>query len=192
MASYGRNFEFRVPPVHGERGGRYVLGGTTNITQGVPVRATDGAINDPALTDALPVLLATGAQAPKKGLSGIAVYEVDLGSGFAGLDPLLNDYSDLDVIPYGKMLQVVSGDRVKVVLRNTVTRVFLGARTYTGKTMFAGGGATPTVAVGDFLTPGVGDGTSGYWAETGTAANAWLVVESINTARGEVECRMAF
>ena len=41
MSSYGRNFEFRVPPVHGERGGRYVLDSESDdLPIGVPLVAT--------------------------------------------------------------------------------------------------------------------------------------------------------
>lgn len=189
MGSYGRNFEFRVPPVHGERGGRYVLSGDADLPIGVPVVAADGADNDETLTGALPVSLATGAQAFKRGMCGILVYEhID---NF-GVDPVLNTWSDRDTAPAGKMVQVVSGDRVKVVLKNTVDRTFLQTRDYAGRTMVAGIGATPTVQVGDLLTPGVGNDDDGYWAETGTAANGWLVVERVDADRGEVECRFNF
>lgn len=188
MASYGRNFEFRVPPVHGERGGRYVLAGSTNLPIGVPVKAANGATVSTTLTEALPVELATTAQNPKKGLCGILVYEVDPGSGLGGVDPVLTTYSDYDTVPTGKMVQVVSGTQSKVVLRNTVDRTFLNTRDYEGRVMVAISG----VAVGDYLTPGVGNDTDGYWAETATAAEAWLIVTSVNTDRGEVEARLAF
>jgi hypothetical protein len=58
--------------------------------------------------------------------------------------------------------------------------------------MVAGLGATPTVAVGDYLTPGTGNGTAGYWAETATEANAWLIVTAVNASTGEVEARVNF
>lgn len=188
MGSYGRNFEFRVPPVHGERGGRYVLGGSTNLPIGVPVRAADGADNDDSLTGALPVTLATGAQNPKKGLCGLLLFEhID---NF-GVDPVLYTWSDRDTAPAGKMVQVISGDRVKIVLKNTADRTFLQVREYTGRTMVAGLGATPTLQVGDFLTPGVGNDSAGYWAE-GNATNGWLVIENVDPNRDEVEARFNF
>lgn len=189
MGSYGRNFEFRVPPQGGQRGGRYVLASTADLPIGVPVVVADGADPDTSLTGALPVDLATGAQAPTKGLSGILVYEhIDMHY----LDPVYYTASDRDTAPTGKQVQVVSGDMVKIVLRNTEDRTFLQTRDYAGRTMVAGMGATPTLQVGDMLTPGTGDDTDGYWAETATAAEAWLIVEQIDLARGEVECRLAF
>lgn len=191
MGTYGRNFEFRVPPVHGERGGRYILpsDAAADLPIGVPVRVADGATPDSS--GRLPVALATGAQAPKKGLSGILVYEADP-TAFAGDDPYLTTFSDKDKAPRGKAVQVVSGDRVKLVLRNTEDRTFLESRDYAGRTIVAGLGATPTLAVGDFLTPGTGNDDAGYWAETADAANAWLVVENVDATRGEVEARVNF
>lgn len=190
MGTYGRNFEFRVPPVHGERNGRYSVPATGNtIPIGAPVLMTAAA----AATDLgmSPVTLATGASAPKSGQCGIAVYEW-APAAFAGVDPYLTTYSDRDYVPLGAAIQVVSGTQVKVVFTNTSDSTFLGTRAYSGRMMVAGAGATPTVAVGDYLTPGTGNDDDGYWAETGSASNAWLVVTSINTTRGEVEARFVF
>lgn len=189
MSTYGRNFEFRVPPVHGQRGGRYTAPADADLPLGVPVVVADGATPDSM--GSLPVELATGAQAPKKGLAGILLYE-HAPAAFAGTDPLLTTYSDIDKAPRGKQVQVISGDMVKLVLRNTEDRTFLTVRDYEGRVMVAGLGATPTLAVGDFLTPGTGDDDAGYWAETANEAEAWLVVESVDATRGEVECRLAF
>lgn len=193
MSTYGRNFEFRVPPVHGERGGRYYLPSTAgaDLPIGVPVRVADGATPSVAFTGALPVALATGAQAPKVGLSGIILYE-HAPAAYAGFDPALTTYSDIDKAPRGKLVQVIAGGRVKVCLRNTEDRTFLQSRTYEGRVMVAGLGATPTLAVGDLLTPGTGNDDAGYWAETAVLANAWLIVENVDNARGEVECRFNF
>lgn len=191
MGTYGRNVEFRVPPVHGQRGGRYVLpaDADADLPIGVPVKVTGDT--EEALTGALAVELATGAQAPVKGQCGILVYEADPGTAFAGTDQALTTYADIDKAPRGKMVQVVSGDMVKVVLRNTEDRTFLGSREYAGRTMVAGLGATPTLEVGDYLSPGAGDDEDGYWASS-NAANGWLVVERVDAARNEVECRLNF
>lgn len=190
MGTYGRNFEFRVPPHGGQRGARYVLPTTApaDLPIGAPVVVANGATPDEM--GRLPVALATGAQAPKPGLSGILVFE-HAPAAYAGDDPFLTTYSDKDTAPRGRAVQVVAGDRVKVVFRNTEDRSFMGQRDYQGRVIVAGMGATPTVAVGDYLTPGTGDDTAGYWAE-GTAANGWMVVESVDVARQEVECRMTF
>lgn len=184
MSTYGRNFEFRVPPVHGERGARYVLPIEEDpIPIGTPVEVAAGAVAD--AMGLMPVALAAAASPPIGGLSGIAVYEHGP-AAFSGFDDQMTTYSDVDTVPAGKAVQVVAGDRVKVVLRNTTARTFMNTRAYTGRVMYAG-----TPAVGDYLTPGVGDDTAGYWA-VGTAANGWLVVEKVDTARAELECRMTF
>ena len=87
----------------------------------------------------------------------------------------------------------MNGTDVKIVLRNTSDETFLQTRAYTGRVMVAGIGiATPTLAVGDYLTPGTGDDDNGYWAETATAANAWLVITKVDNDRGEVEARLTF
>lgn len=191
MSTYGRNVEFRVPPMHGQRGGRYVAPTTgTPLVMGAPVRVADGATPD--ALGRLPVALATTAQAPKVGLSGIVLYEHGIGVDVAGRDPLLTTYSDYDTIPLGQAVQVIAGDRIKVVLKNTEDRTFLTVRAYPGRIMVAGLGVTPTLAVGDMLTPGIGNDVDGYWAETATAANAWLIVEKVEASRQLVECRFAF
>lgn len=190
MSTYGRNFEFRVPPMHGQRGGRFSSPTNATLVMGVPVRVADDSPAD--ALDRMPVALATGAQPPVPGLSGIAIYEHGVGVDRAGFDPALTTFSDFDTIPRGAGIQVISGDRVKVVLRNTEDRTFMNVRNYSGRIMVAGLGATPTLGVGDFLTPGVGNDDDGYWAATGTRANAWLIVEKVEPARQAVECRLAF
>lgn len=186
--SYGRNFDFRVPPHSGQRAGRY-SNGATAIAIGAPVKAT-GAEDS---LGRLVVALATGAQAPIVGIHGVAVFEYKGSEGWAGDDPFLTTYSDKDTVPANAGVQVVSGDAVKVVFKNTAARTFLHTRAYAGRKMVAGiGQATPTVAVGDYLTPGTGDDTSGYWAETASASNAWMVVTKIDNARAEVEARLLF
>jgi hypothetical protein len=191
VGTYGRNFEFRVPPDGGQRGARYALPSTApaDIPIGAPVRVADGATADEM--GRLPVALATGAQAPKKGLSGIVLYEW-APAAYAGSDPYLTTFSDKDKVPRGQACQVVSGDMVKVVFRNTVDKVFLHTRDYPGRVIVAGLGTTPTLAVGDMLTPGTGDDSAGYWTETADAADAWLIVEHIDSTRQEIECRLAF
>jgi hypothetical protein len=190
MGSYGRNFDFRVPPVHGQRGARYFLPSTApaDLPLGVPVRVADGAV---PVDGRLPVALATGAQAPKKGMSGLLLFEYGP-AAFSGFDPLLTTYSDLDKAPRGQAVQVIHGDAIKVAFKNTAARVFYGVRNYAGRIMVAGMGATPTLAPGDLLTPGTGTDAGGYWAETADPTLAWLVVESVDAARQEVEARFAF
>lgn len=189
MGTYGRNFEFRVPPQSGQRAGRYSVPTTGAVIPiGAPVVVTAAAAADGL--GMAPVTLATGATNPVSGIHGIAVYEWGP-AAFAGDDPDLTTYSDKGYVPLGAAVQVVSGADVKVVLSNTVASTFLINRSYAGRVMVAGLGATPTLAVGDFLTPGTGDDTSGYWAE-GNATNGWLVIVGVDAARSEVEARFTF
>lgn len=182
-----RNFEFRVSPRSGQRGGRYVLAGATALTSGVPVLVGSG--NDGLGRQN--VTLATTSQAiPKSGAGGILVFE---NINFDGVDPVINTYSDVDTASVGDAVQVVSGKGVKIALTNTTATSFLTRTSYpTARIMVAGAGATPTVAVGNFLTPGVGNDTDGYWTETATDANAWLVVTSVDSTNGVVEAVLNF
>jgi hypothetical protein len=187
--SYGRNFSFRSTPQGGNRAGRYYLAGSTSLPIGVPVVLSGDA---DASTGRLGVQLATGSQAkPVPGKGGVLVYEH---IQHIGLDPYLYTYSDFDKVPAGEPVQVINGDSVKVAFKNTTATKFLTRSSYpTARVMVANvGGATPNVAVGDFLTPGTGNDAAGYWAETATAANAWLVVTAVNASTGEVEARVNF
>ncbi|QBQ74864.1 hypothetical protein [Caudovirales GX15bay] len=189
MASYGRNFDFRVTPEEYQRRGRIVLDEGSDVPIGAPFIIMDDSTPDVGFTDALPAVLATGAQTPRRGMTGLGVYEwIDLN----GHDTALYTYSDQDLIPNGKLFQLVSGPGVKVVFKNTSDRTFMNTRDYTGRIMVAGMGATPTVGIGDFLSPGTGDDTSGYWAVDGNSANAWLRVTNVDALRQEVEAEFMF
>ena len=191
--SYTRNFEFRVSPKGGQRDGGWITPPTgTEIVIGAPVKVNTApaTVNELGLNE---VQVAVNPQAPQPGLSGIAVYEFKGQDGWAGVDPYLTTYSDQDTIPVGKALQVVSGDSVKVLFRNTNDNTFLNTRDYTGRTMVSeGSGATPNIDVGDFLTPGAGTDALGYWGKTTIAANAWLVVTKVDDTRSEIEARLLF
>lgn len=191
MGTYGRNLEFRIPPEGENRPGRYAVPATgATIPLGAPIIATAaGAPTD--VYDLQPVALATGATDTPQGIGGMVVYEW-APAAFAGVDPYLTTYSDRDFAPLGAAVQMVSGPEVKVVLRNTVASTFLGNRDYPGRIMVAGFGATPTIAVGDFLTPGIGNDVDGYWAETADKTKAWLRVVHISVSRGEIEARFVF
>lgn len=190
MSNYGRNFEFRVPPHGGQRSGRFYLAGSADIPIGAPV--SYDSTKDENTLGLLPVTLETGVtDTPAPGMGGIAVYE-HAPAAYAGHDPFLTTYSDIDYVPAGRACQVVSGKDVKVVLRNTEDSTFLHTREYKGRVMVPYLGATLSVEPGDYLTPGVGDDTDGYWAVTADAAKAWLVVTKVDNDRGEVEARFVF
>jgi hypothetical protein len=188
MGTYGRNFEFRITPTEEQRHGRVYLDGSNAVPIGVPLVIAANATPSEMWTDALPATLATGAQPFKHGLCGIGVYEhID----FNGSDPMLTLYSDIDMIPVKRLVQLTAGPNTKVVFTNTTDRTFMGVRNYKGRMMVAGMGATPTVKVGDSLSPGTGTDAGGYWAVNGTAANAWLVVTNVDAARQMVEAEFA-
>lgn len=188
MTNYGRNFEIPIPPDRGGRSGKHFIALATPI--GAPVKYSGGAETDLGL---MPMVLATGPQAPPKtGLGGILVYEY-APAAFAGFDPLLTLYSDLGTTPANVAIQVISDPNAKVRYKNTSARSFLHNRTYTGRVMVAGiVGTTASLQVGDYLTPGVGNDTDGYWAETANAAQAWLVVTKVMNDRDAVEARLQF
>lgn len=127
-----------------------------------------------------------GAAANPDQLSGLLVYEH---IQVQGVDSAITSPQDepFNKAPLGRYAQIVRGPGAKVWLKNTSDKPLADGRTQTGVTMFAGGGATPTVAVGDFLTPAA-DGT---WEE-GTATNGWLQVEQISSDGNTVECRITF
>lgn len=190
MGTYGRNFEFRIPPEAQNRKGRFSVPATgTVLPIGAPVKVNNGAA--PTDLDLQPVALGVGGAPPTPGVCGIMVYEWGP-AAFAGADPLLTTFSDRDYAPLGAAVQLISGPEVKVVFKNTAAQTFLATRQYPGRIMVAGLGATPTVAVGDYLEPGAGNDTSGYWAETATRANAWLVVNHVDVGRQEVEATFLF
>lgn len=189
MSNYGRNFYFAQPPVGNERAGRYSLTTAANQPIGVPVvKAAAGSAKD-GLGLLRVELAAEGAAIPLSGLGGIGVYEHAFGA-FNGYDPETTSYSDLDFIPKGRPLQVISGPTVKVGFRNTVDDSFYGQRDYDGRVMVAGAGATPTLVIGDMLTPGVGTDTDGYWKKTTDPTKAWLVITELDDNR--VEARLNF
>lgn len=190
MGTYGRNFEFRIPPRAERRHGRFAVPTTgTRIPIGAPVGLVADA--DPTSLDLQPVELITAATPPLAGRHGLVLFE-HAPAAFAGVDAFLTTYSDLGDVPLGGAVQVIHGSEVKVVFKNTVDSDFLDARTYQGRTFVAGMSATPTVSVGDLLTPGPGDDDGGYWQVTGSAANGWLRVVHIDPVRLEVEAEFVF
>lgn len=185
-----RNFEYRVSPRGPERGSRFVLDSASDaLPKGVPVVAT-GDFDDQGR--AIVELATTAQDKPVAGRGGVLDFER---FRMDGLDPYNHTYSDADTVDGGRPVQVVTGaNRVKVALRNTTADSFYSRADYpTARIMVAGVSiATPTVAVGNFLTPGVGNDTDGYWAETSDAAEAWLVVTAVDSSTGEVEAIVNF
>jgi hypothetical protein len=174
--SYSRNFGFR-DFTNIIRDGRNKTPSTGNplvLGTAVVVDASNpGVVKVPAADD--------GPSA----LSGVLVYEH---IQYKGVDAALTESVDMDTAPVGAYVQIVHGPGVKVWFKNTDAVTLADGRTRDAVTMVAGAGATPTLAVGDLLTVGA-DGT---WKETSTAADAWMVVESIDTDRGLVEARLTF
>jgi hypothetical protein len=194
MGSYGRNVEFRIVPETENRLARWATPATGSFVMGQPVQADDVAGVDAIGRQILKA--AAAGTPPVKGRCGLAIYEHGDGATWAGVDPMLTTYSDLGTLPNAKAVQVISGPNVKVVFRNTDSTSFapvFASRNYTSRTIVAGLGATPTVAIGDYLEPATTPSdTNGYWQETATRANAWLVVVNVDIARHEVEAQFLF
>lgn len=189
MGSYGKNFEFRIVPRSENRLARFVTPATGTWIIGAPVAGS-------GTKDALgreEVAAASPSTPPVKGRHGILVYEHGDGQTWAGDDPFLTTYSDKSTAPNSKAVQVVSGPNVKVVFRNTEDETFLATRAYEGRNMVGEDGATPDVLLGSYLEPATSPSDSnGYWQVTATAANAWLVVVGVDSARQEVEAQFLF
>ena len=196
MSTYGRNFEFRVQPQGGDRSGRYInpVDGD-DIPIGAPVEVDTAAGLDG--DGRLEIQLRDGAIAPVTAMHGIVVKEYAAWA-FNGDDPVLTTYSDKDLVKAGDPCYIVSGEYVKVVLRNTLADTYFtdfhGQRTYAPRCMVAEAGAssTPNVSIGDYLTPQTTPtDTVGYWVK-GNSTNGWLIVTSVDADRGEVEARFVF
>lgn len=113
---------------------------------------------------------------------GLIVYEH---IQWKGTDPALTTPLDFETVPAGQFVQIMRGPGVKVWFKNTETKTLYDGRSQAGRTLVAGLGATPTVAVGDYLTV-TADGTF----DEGTADNGWFLVEQVE---GDlVECRFTF
>jgi hypothetical protein len=185
--NYGRNFEFRASPHRNQRAGRYYLDDTPRPI-GAPVVVPSGATAD--FMGRLPLELATGAtDKPVNGLGGILVYE-HAPVAFAGSDPAITTASDIDLAPAGKSCQLVSGDDVKVAFKNTAEGDFFIRADYPKARVMVDDVAG--LAPGDFLTPGAGTDSGGYWEVTTEAAEAWLIVLTVNDSTGEVEAQVNF
>ena len=186
MSSLGRNFSFLQSPIPEHRLGRYKTGSTA-LPQGAPVLAT-GATDT---ADKRRAVALAAADAPMAGavggLGGILVWDEGW-EGLYGLDSALNSASDVGLVPAYTAAQVVHGTEVRVGFRNTTAHSFLNLRNYTGLVMVN----MTSLVLGDYLTPGAGDDTNGYWKRTTTAANGWLRVTGIDSNNGLVEAQMLF
>lgn len=186
MGSYGRNFEFLIVPRSENRLARFSTPSTGTWVMGAPVAGT-GTYDDLGREI---VEAASEATPPIKGKMGVLVYEYGGGETWAGDDRSLTTYSDKGTAPNSAAVQVVSGPNVKVWFRNTDEETFLESRTYAARKMVATG-STP--AVGEYLEPHDSPSDSnGYWRETATLANAWLVVTKVDSDNGEFEAQFLF
>ncbi len=188
MGSYGRHFDFRQPPLPQDRLGRYFASAATLI--GAPVEVVEGEDQD--ANGRLPLTLATGATEPVKTKHGVLVYEFPTPNK-DGFDPVVTSFSDLDTCPAGEPCQLVSGAYVRVAYWNYDEVNFQDQREYAARTMVAGVAIpTPTVTRGEYLTPGVGNDTDGYWAVTADRDEAWLVVTGVDNSTGLTEAQFLF
>lgn len=182
--AYSRNFGFRSFENIVRLGRQRTPKTGSNIVLGAPVEV------DPDNPGFLKLAAAGAAVSPG---AGVLVYEhitVAGVGGFNGIDLSLTSQSDppLNTAPLGQYAQIVHGIGTKIWLKNTADKPLYDGRTQVGFTVVAGLGATPTIAIGDFLTP-AGDGT---WKEASGGDGQWLYVEQVDTVAGRVECRFAF
>ncbi len=195
--AYGRQFEFRATPNGAQRAARYYLDGASDVVIGAPVVLSTSGENSQGQ---LAVRLATSTAdktIPLPGKGGILVYEW-APVAFRGDDANLTTYSDKDYAPAGEAVQVISGKDVKVAYKNVqnhTTFPFKLRASYPRQRVMiptTSLGATPTLVVGDFLTPGAGTDSGGYWVETSNATEAWLIVTHVNATTDEVEAVLNF
>lgn len=187
MGNYGRHVNVCQPPLAEHRAGQYIAG--EDLVQWCPVVAS----GNPDANGQIEVNKETGATVPLIGVHGLVCYEQP-DANFVGYDPLLTRASDMGDIPAGSSVQLVRGPETVLEFRNfpEVTS-FHGMRDYPARIVIAGVSiATPTLAVGNLLTPGVGDDTDGYWAETANEDEGWLRVQSIDTDLGLVVAQVLF
>lgn len=184
MSTYGRRFWFLTPPEPNERRGRYVVGDDP-IVIGAPVEAeaTIDANGQRELT------LRTTAVAPVQGKHGILIYENPFATA-PGLDPVQQAIGDFEKAPVDAPAQLVSGVGIKFRLKNVAAEVIQGQKTYPALAMVGGLGATPTLAVDNYIGPGVGNDTDGYWQEA-DLAHAWAVVTCVYDT-GEIDAELVF
>lgn len=185
MGVYGRRFHFLVPPLPHDRYGRCVTSGAIVIGTPVELGSTEDANGQRPLT------LRTTAVAPQKGKHGILVYENPFDTA-PGFDPIQYAFGDFDTAPDAAPAQMVSGGYIRFRLKNVAAETVQGQKTYAAKKMVAGiGVATPTLAIDDFIGPGPGDDTNGYWQES-DSAHAWAIVTHVDNSTGEVDARLLF
>lgn len=186
--NYGRNAHWLQSPRPEDRLGRYETGADT-ILQFAPVEVDPDEDVTPENRRVL--RLCTDAVRPLSGQHGIILYEQPF-ADTPGYDPALTRPSDLDTIPARRPVQLCHGSYVRIRLTNTVDESFLGQQDYPGRTMVDGLGATPTVFVGDTLTPGGGNDDDGYWVVTTDPDEAWLLITNVDADAGELDAQMLF
>lgn len=188
MSTHGRSLDVRVPPIPQHRASRYVAGADA-LVLGAPV-VTNGLVDGYGRQKL--VYASADAAAPKPSQGGVLLWEAGP-DAFRGFYRELTTFSDIGTVPLGKGVQLINGDEVVLCFKNLASELFLNSHTYAARKMVAGAGATPSLVVGDGLTPGLCTDSGGYWKKNaGSAANTWLIVREIDTARDEVTARLAF
>lgn len=155
-------FGARVSPRHGERSARNTAD-NSGIVIGAPVVATGTKDSRGSL---IMTKAAKGANKPLPGLGGVANRDPLFRADEFAIITHTNQYEITEGMPF----QVWSGSTVKIFLSNINGFVAVDGL----------GGATNTVNVGDFLTPGDGNLEDGIWEVTADAAKAWLVVTDVS------------
>jgi hypothetical protein len=187
---YGGLFEWRIPPLHGQRAARYQLdpAETAPIPQGTPVVISEASL----ITGVSMVVPASGGEELTPGYSGVAVREYGPAFGYTrdAVDTSLVGSEALQLIHPGDMIQVIAAAGVKFCLRNGV-----GAFSIVGAPGAAGGPPADQQMIDISTPPSLGDGvvpsgtndlTTGPWAVAGASAPAWGSVTEVGADYVEV------
>ena len=119
MSNYGRNFEFRTPPHGAQRAGRHVVDSASAVVPlGAPIKVSGNGTDNLGLEQVDQAVAAAGTP-PVSGVNGICVAEIIGYDGFPGQDSFTALQQDQDNVAAGTPVQMVSGDNIKVLLRNT-------------------------------------------------------------------------
>lgn len=179
-----RNFWFLNPPDPDERRGRYVVGDTDLLlgTPGVAAASLDANGQREVSKEASAVV-------PYPSKHGIVWQEPPF-SNIPGTDPVLFAQGDFDTAKVGSPIQLISGRGTRFRLKNTADDNFEFQHEYLGRTIVAGLGATPTLAIDDLIMPGPGN-SSGYWQEADNATHAWAIVVAVYDTQ-ELDAELLF
>lgn len=175
MTTYGRFCSFRASPYPQQRDG-HCRNGNAVLPQMAPV-----VIASQSAVDGRNVLALAGEAATPSPNAGVILYE-DPWFSRVGRDPVTTTSSDIDVVPANAPAQrVLLVGNVKILVQNLSAGDldFDGMRSYDGRNMFKPADIAG-LAVGDYVTPGAGNNTDGWWKKAAGASTGWGQVAEVD------------